>query len=38
MYSFKDKVVDAIACVVWVGMFLVMWCAAAVADLAIVGM
>tara|TARA_Y100000593_G_C4302838_1_gene334264 strand:+ start:2082 stop:2198 length:117 start_codon:yes stop_codon:yes gene_type:complete len=38
MYSFKDQVADAVAGVVWAAIFLVLWCAGAVADLAIVGM
>ena len=38
MYTFKDKVVDAVACVVWAGIFLALWCAGAIADLTIIGM
>ncbi len=37
MYTIKDQVIDALAGVVIAGLFLVMWCAGAIADLAIVG-
>ena len=38
MYTFKDQVLDAIAGVVVAAMFLALWCVAAAADLAIIGM
>ena len=37
MYTIKDQVIDALAGVVIAGLFLALWCAGAVADLAIVG-
>ncbi len=37
MYTIKDQVIDALAGVLVAGLFLALWCAAAVADLATVG-
>jgi hypothetical protein len=37
MYTFKDQVIDAIGGVLMVVGFIMLWCAGAMADLAIVG-
>ncbi len=37
MYTFKDQLIDALAGVMWGAIFLALWCAGAVADLATVG-
>lgn len=37
MYSTKDKIIDAVAGTVLFIGFVVLWCAAAIADLATVG-
>ena len=38
MYTFKDKVIDAVTAVIGVAGFIVLYIAASLADLAIVGM